>query len=317
MQYTGNLGLKKPEGTDVVNIDDLNQNFDILDVEVTKLATASQAGRMSAADKVKLDGIGNKTSLLTNNKNTIVEAINELFTSVSNGKQLLETAITDKGGTVSKQGSIATFDELDNGIRSIPVGDYSIGDAISESKLSLAPELMGAEIWSKTDVSAGRGIAVDNAGNVYVTHYVVSKAVRKLDPNGTEIWSKTDVTYGVGIVVDNAGNVYVTHYVVSKAVRKLDPNGTEIWSKADVSYGQGIAVDSAGNVYVTHDVGSGSKAVRKLDPNGNEIWSNTSIGLARDIAVDSNRNVYVAHYVPSGGKAVRKLDDNKYYRIVG
>lgn len=57
MKLTGNLGLKKPEGTDVVNIDDLNQNFDILDVEVTKLATASEAGRMSAADKVKLDGI--------------------------------------------------------------------------------------------------------------------------------------------------------------------------------------------------------------------------------------------------------------------
>lgn len=57
MRLTGNLGLKKPEGTDVVNIDDLNQNFDILDVEVTKLATTSQSGRMSAADKVKLDGI--------------------------------------------------------------------------------------------------------------------------------------------------------------------------------------------------------------------------------------------------------------------
>lgn len=57
MQTTGNLGLKKPEGTDVVNIDDLNYNADVLDVEVTKLATSSQAGRMSAADKAKLDSI--------------------------------------------------------------------------------------------------------------------------------------------------------------------------------------------------------------------------------------------------------------------
>jgi hypothetical protein len=57
VEQTPNLGLRKPEGTDVVDIDDLNYNADVLDVEVTKLATASQAGRMSAADKAKLDGI--------------------------------------------------------------------------------------------------------------------------------------------------------------------------------------------------------------------------------------------------------------------
>lgn len=36
MQTTGNLGLKKPDGTDVVNIDDLNYNADVLDIEVVK-----------------------------------------------------------------------------------------------------------------------------------------------------------------------------------------------------------------------------------------------------------------------------------------
>ena len=36
LQYTGNYNLKKPEGTDVVNIDDLNGNMDILDTEVAK-----------------------------------------------------------------------------------------------------------------------------------------------------------------------------------------------------------------------------------------------------------------------------------------
>lgn len=250
MQLTGNLSLKKPEGTDVVNIDDLNQNMDILDVEVTKLATPSQNGRMSAADKAKLDGIeagaqrntvtsvnnktgavtltasdvgasptghthtfaeitskpttlsgygitdaipasqkgsangvasldgsakvpttqlppasttqagivqlndtltststtqaatanavkqvndavvvhsadtaahgiGNKSNLLTSTKNTIVDAINELFTSVSNGKTLLETTIAGKNVIVSKAGSVATFAELNNAIQQL------------------------------------------------------------------------------------------------------------------------------------------------------------------------------------------------------
>jgi len=57
MQLTPNLNLKKPEGTDVVDIADLNGNADILDAEVTKLATSAADGRMSAADKAKLDGV--------------------------------------------------------------------------------------------------------------------------------------------------------------------------------------------------------------------------------------------------------------------
>jgi|GEM_PF-2001324 len=57
MQLTSNLNLKKPESTDNVNIDDLNGNADILDAEVTKLASTTEAGRMSAADKTKLNGI--------------------------------------------------------------------------------------------------------------------------------------------------------------------------------------------------------------------------------------------------------------------
>ncbi|WP_097026187.1 hypothetical protein [Clostridium peptidivorans] len=37
MQNTANSGLKKPEGTDVVNIDDLNYNADKIDLEIKSL----------------------------------------------------------------------------------------------------------------------------------------------------------------------------------------------------------------------------------------------------------------------------------------
>lgn len=84
MQTTGNLGLKKPDGTDIVDIADLNGNMDVLDTAVknvqdhavdtvkhitaaertawnakasTAAATASAAGLMAAADKAKLDGV--------------------------------------------------------------------------------------------------------------------------------------------------------------------------------------------------------------------------------------------------------------------
>lgn len=57
MQLTTNLKLKKPEIADAVNIDDLNSNADTIDTEVAKIASTSQAGRMSITDKTKLDGI--------------------------------------------------------------------------------------------------------------------------------------------------------------------------------------------------------------------------------------------------------------------
>ncbi|SDD75764.1 hypothetical protein SAMN02799630_03950 [Paenibacillus sp. UNCCL117] len=57
MQTTPNLGLKKPEGTDVVDIADLNSNADVLDAEVAKKASATADGRMSKEDFAKLAGI--------------------------------------------------------------------------------------------------------------------------------------------------------------------------------------------------------------------------------------------------------------------
>ncbi len=63
MKTTGNLNLKKPEGTDVVDINDLNGNMDILDAAVnskagTAVATTTANGLMSAADKVLATNLG-------------------------------------------------------------------------------------------------------------------------------------------------------------------------------------------------------------------------------------------------------------------
>lgn len=84
MKTTNNYGLKKPDGTDLVNIEDLNANADTIDTKLktsethvsdttkhitstersawnakagTATATTSANGLMAAADKTKLDGI--------------------------------------------------------------------------------------------------------------------------------------------------------------------------------------------------------------------------------------------------------------------
>ncbi|WP_339188617.1 hypothetical protein MKY54_27670 [Paenibacillus sp. FSL P2-0121] len=62
MQTTGNLGLKKPEGTDIVDIADLNGNMDILDNAVNSKVDKVTGKQLStndytAAEKTKLAGI--------------------------------------------------------------------------------------------------------------------------------------------------------------------------------------------------------------------------------------------------------------------
>ncbi|AIQ38030.1 hypothetical protein R50345_27510 [Paenibacillus sp. FSL R5-0345] len=62
MQITGNLGLKKPEGTDIVDIADLNGNMDILDNAVNGKVDKVTGKQLSTndyttAEKTKLAGI--------------------------------------------------------------------------------------------------------------------------------------------------------------------------------------------------------------------------------------------------------------------
>lgn len=62
MKYTSNLNLKKPNGTDIVDIDDLNENMDILDTEMAKKADIVVGKGLSTedfttAEKNKLAGI--------------------------------------------------------------------------------------------------------------------------------------------------------------------------------------------------------------------------------------------------------------------
>ncbi|GKX29202.1 hypothetical protein SH1V18_16820 [Vallitalea longa] len=77
MHTTSNLKLKKPEGTDVVNIEDINSNMDKLDVEVAKKVSHSTDGRMSKEDKTKLDGIASGANKYVHPSTHSIDMISE------------------------------------------------------------------------------------------------------------------------------------------------------------------------------------------------------------------------------------------------
>jgi hypothetical protein len=166
----------------------------------------------------------------------------------------------------------------------------------------------------------GQGIAVDAAGNAYVTGYTSSTDypttagafqtthggvtdnwdvfLTKLNPTGSALVYSTylggsDNDQGNGIAVDGAGNAYVTGWTISldfkttlgafqpifgrgpdAFVTKFNPTGSAlVYStylggiKTDVGYG--IAVDAEGNAYVTGQTGSSVNFYSYMEcPNG-------------------------------------------------
>ena len=189
-----------------------------------------------------------------------------------------------------------------------------------------------------------KAMAVDGAGNVYVTgttdptgNLDFDYATVKYDASGTQQWVATYNGTGNGadhayaIAVDGSGNVYVTGTSLGTgsnydyATIKYDASGTQQWVARYNGTGNSIdsptalAVDSSGNVYVTgYSVGSGSGndyATIKYDTAGTQLWAARYNGpgngedLANALAIDGSDNVYVT------GASVGSQTDSDYATI--
>lgn len=165
------------------------------------------------------------------------------------------------------------------------------------------------------------GLAVDSAGNVYVTgtsqddDYSDDYATVKYDPDGKQLWVARydDPESGGGrayaLVLDGVGNLYVTG---SSGTLKYDDEGNLLWStpfSGSTSYH--LAVDGTGNVIVTgYGYGLDTWAdytTEKYDKDGNGLWVARFDGPAHDfdyaagLAVDGTGNVYVTGHSEGDG----------------
>ena len=139
------------------------------------------------------------------------------------------------------------------------------------------------------------GVAVDNAGNVYVADRL-NHTIRKITSGGTVTTlagsakvpgsadgkgSAARFNSPVGVAVDSAGNLYVAEFAYeSSAIRKITPDGIVStlaglagsvgWtdgagSEARFLLPLGVATDHAGYVYVSDN---GNETIRKITPGG-------------------------------------------------
>jgi Bacterial Ig-like domain (group 1)/Beta-propeller repeat len=239
------------------------------------------------------------------------------------------------------------------------------------------PGLVYSTYLGGTSNDQGRGIAVDAAGNAYVTGFTFSHPssfpttvgafdtsyngrgdafVTKLNPAGSALVYSTYLggsgsDEGRAIAVDAAGNAYVTGFADAgfpttpplafdtmyggpggdAFVTKLDPTGSALvystylgGSLAD--RGDGIALDAAGNAYLTgftysdippdafpttagafqtsHGGGNTDSFVTKLNTTGSALLYSTFLGGSGDeegsaVAVDATGNAYATGTTPS------------------
>lgn len=176
----------------------------------------------------------------------------------------------------------------------------------------------------------GQAIAVDGAGNVYITGYTETSAddvqmiTIKYNSSGAQQWAVTYVsTYSSAIssslALDGSNNVYITGWcdtLVSGSGKrqyttiKYNSGGVQQWVKK-YNYNNGdaeavmIKTDASANVYVTgRSFAAGSTqwdfATVKYNTNGDQQWVSrfsSSNGITEDAAaamcVDNNGNVYV------------------------
>lgn len=219
----------------------------------------------------------------------------------------------------------------------------------------LTTELSAGWQWAKSaggnKWDLGRSIALDAAGNQYITGEFYTTAtfgatnltsvggsdifITKLDAAGNFVWARqagsTSTDIGWAIAVDAAGNQYVTGYFSGTAsfggiqlstganyndnifIAKLSPDGNFLWARQagglSSDYGYGITVDGSGNCYLTGQAvapanfgtitlnGSNNIFVTKMDTDGNFLWAtqcgNVNGGRGHKIKVDPLGNIYL------------------------
>ena len=138
------------------------------------------------------------------------------------------------------------------------------------------------------------GVALDTAGNVYVTSEGMYGRVVELaaGSSATTVWPFTGLYQPQGLALDSGGSVYVADF--NNRVVKLAPgsNKQTVLPFNGLNYPEGVAVDSGGSVYVAD---RGTNRVLKLAAGSNTQTELPFSGLndPDGVAVDTAGSVYV------------------------
>jgi uncharacterized delta-60 repeat protein len=242
--------------------------------------------------------------------------------------------------------------DFGRGIASDPAGNvYIAGDSLSfgagsKDMILVKYDQHGIQIWNKTwggpNHDAGRGIAIDSDGNVYIVGETssfggagTSAFLTKYNSMGTQIWNltfaKSDYDVGRGIAIDSSNDIYIMGDTESIGggsydtfLAKYNSSGfllwSAIWGGSNNDFGGGVAVDAKDCAYITgytNSEGAGDQNVflAKYNKTGTQLWNKTygsqgSTYYGRKIAIFLDRHIYI-----TGETKNYELGDNNVFLL--
>ncbi|MFX1275097.1 MAG: SBBP repeat-containing protein [Promethearchaeota archaeon] len=222
---------------------------------------------------------------------------------------------------------------------SFGAGNYDVFTA----KYDNSGNLLWNTTWGGSSVETGRGIALDQLGNVYITGETSSFGagswdafIVKYDNSGNFQW---EITWGgvsqdeaYDIISDNLGNVFITGRTQSFGagendvfIVKFDNSSNFLWNKTwggiNSEIGKRIDSDDFGNIYITGDTrsfGAGDWDAFIVKYNNLGIfqwdltWGGSNSDSGYDIALDELGNLYIVGITSSYGAGNQDVFIVKY-----
>lgn len=160
--------------------------------------------------------------------------------------------------------------------------------------------------FPSTHLVTPTAMALDGAGNLYVTDDQPTSSIEKYAADGTDLgtFASTNLVRTYGLAFDSAGNLYAADFGNS-TIEKFSPTGADLGAfiSQGLSSPVGLAFDSAGNLYVANYA---ANTVGKFSSTGASLGTFASTGLSVPyaLAFDSAGNLYVSN---EGTNTVRKF----------
>jgi len=244
-------------------------------------------------------------------------------------------------GSGNNIGQLATFNTPD-GVATDAAGNIYVADAGNNLIRKITPAgvvttfagngTVGSSNGAAASASFNRpsGIAVDAAGNVYVSD-AGNNQIRKITPGGQVSTFAFGFNSPSGLAIDASGNIYVAD-AANNVIKIITPSGNVSVFAGSGSVGAvngvgigasftlptGLAIDASGYLYVTDN---GNNLIRKITPGGlvstlagsgspgavDAVGAAASFKSPVGITVDALGNVYIAD---SGNDIIRKITPN-------